>query len=198
MHGHIWGSLLAAPLLNNNHLPFQSPLIVSNSLWQIVADKPPAPPPSVTPAHSPYLYRLSFLIFDFAFKVMCFSPVMKSVFNRNTKWISLPLSPGFFFGSGSLFSCSFFLHWLSLSVWFSVGLRQWGEGGLNAMWGGIVEMFFFSLSDEVHLGAWSGVLYKSWWIGWSHGHAFHLLMWKRVWSTANILFNNYSPMASGS
>lgn len=145
-----------------------------------MADKPPAPPPPVTPAHSPYLYRLSFLIFDFAFKVMCFSPVMKSVFNRNTKWISLPLSPGFFFGRGSLFSCSFFLRSLSLCG-FSVHLRQWGEGGLNAMRGGMMvalwRCFFFSFfSDGVHLGAWSGGLYKSWWIGWSHGHAFHLLM----------------------
>lgn len=85
MHGHIWGSLLAAPLLNNNHLPFHSALIVSNSLWQIVADKPPAPPPSVTPTQSPHLYRLSFLIFDFTFKVMCFSPMMKSVLKPRCK-----------------------------------------------------------------------------------------------------------------
>lgn len=150
MHGHIWGSLLAAPLLNNNHLPFQSPLIVSNSLWQIVADKPPAPPPSVTPAHSPYLYRLSFLIFDFTFKVMCFSPVMKSVFNRNTKWISLPLSLGFFFGSFPALS-SFAL---SLSLWFfcSLETKGWRLFKCHAGWHdgascyGIVEMFFFFFS----------------------------------------------------
>lgn len=37
-----------------------------------------------------------------------------------------------------------FLPSLSLSLCgFSVHLRQWGEGGLNAMWGGIVEFIFF-------------------------------------------------------
>lgn len=144
-----------------------------------MADKPPAPPPSVTPAHSPYLYRLSFLIFDFAFKVMCFSPVMKSVFKRNAKWISLPLSLGFFFW---LFSCSFFLRSFSLCG-FSVHWRQWDEGCLNAMRGGTMVRramalwrWVFCVPGGVHLDVWSGGLYKSWWIGWSHGHIFHLLM----------------------
>lgn len=106
MHGHIWGSLLAAPLLNNNHLPFHSALIVSNSLWQIVADKPPAPPPSVTPTQSPHLYRLSFLIFDFAFKVMCFSPMMKSVLKPNAEWSATLLFHTLSYSASSTRSCS--------------------------------------------------------------------------------------------
>lgn len=129
-----------------------------------MADKPPAPPPSVTPAHSPYLYRLSFLIFDFAFKVMCFSPVMKSVFNRNTKWISLsPFLPGSFLAKTRSFPvlssfafclCGFSSHW-----------RQWGEGGLNATQGWhdvVAKIYVFILLDEVHLGAWSKGVYKKW------------------------------------
>lgn len=124
MHGHIWGSLLAAPLLNNNHLPFHSALIVSNSLWQIVADKPPAPPPSVTPTQSPHLYRLSFLIFDFAFKVMCFSPMMKSVLKPNAKWSATLLFHTLSYSASSTRSCSM-SPFCSFSFTKAFSLRQW-------------------------------------------------------------------------
>ncbi len=46
-----------APPLNNNHLPFHSALIVSNSPWQIVADKPPAPPSLRDPSSLSTLIR---------------------------------------------------------------------------------------------------------------------------------------------
>lgn len=124
MHGHIWGSLLAAPLLNNNHLPFHSALIVSNSLWQIVADKPPAPPPSVTPTQSPHLYRLSFLIFDFAFKVMCFSPMMKSVLKPNAEWRATLLFRTLSYSAFSTRLCSA-SPFCSFSFTKAFSLRQW-------------------------------------------------------------------------
>ena len=118
-----------APPLNNNHLPFHSALIVSNSPWQIVADKPPAPPSLRDPSSLSTLIRP--VIFNISFSLrnkLCVSELphphppslpplphrhphlnrmMKSVFNWiHVRWPSLPslslLGP-FFFPSFSLF-----------------------------------------------------------------------------------------------
>lgn len=73
--------------------------------------------------------------------------------------LSLSLSPGFFFGTGLFFSCSFFLLSFSPCV-FSVHWRQWDEGGLNAMWGGTMVCrgmalwrCFFSLMESIWTSA---------------------------------------------